>query len=422
MNTDLEFQSEYLEPRRLLASFAGLSQDGVLHIQGTDAPDEIVLRRAGAFLVAQVNGASKRFQFASVTEVIINGHRGGDRIETKADVPSVIRAQGGSDTVVSGPGQDTIDGGAGDDLVNTQNGSDAVVLVPARDLGRITLTSNPEADFGLAMFASVPNDLTETRLLNGTNSTLLGTAGDDDIFGEVHFALTVDAGDGDDRIEIISAPNEDGVTFPRLATLFGGDGNDTITNPLNSPAGGILAGAGDDLILDADSAVSGDALGDTIDGGTGRDTWDLFTPSPNASNVSVVNVPQSIEVLNGPFVDAAATCTIVGTDGDDLIISHSKGDTTILAGAGNDSVIGSDADESIVGAEGNDTLRGGDGNDTLAGGGGRDKLYGQGGDDLLQGRGGSKDTLDGGDGFDTASRDNGPSVFDVVRNIESFIP
>ena len=93
----------------------------------------------------------------------------------------------------------------------------------------------------------------------------------------------------------------------------------------------------------------------------------------------------------------------------------------VIGGSGNDRIIGSPFNNSLVGGGGNDTIYGGAGNDTLVGGAGHDLLFGQDGNDLLLGKDGAKDSLDGGSGFDKATRDNGPSVFDIVKNIEAFI-
>lgn len=94
--------------------------------------------------------------------------------------------------------------------------------------------------------------------------------------------------------------------------------------------------------------------------------------------------------------DLPGRCTVVGTEGDDQIISHvfpSKicglgGDDTItgLDGAlGNDIILGGPGDDLILGERGNDKLLGGGGNDSIYGGDGDDVLYGGGGDDELFG-------------------------------------
>jgi len=78
-----------------------------------------------------------------------------------------------------------------------------------------------------------------------------------------------------------------------------------------------------------------------------------------------------------------ATCTIVGTEKND-VIKGTVGNDIICGLGGNDTIIGLGGDDVIDGGAGNDTLIGGAGNDTLIGGAGND-------------------TFDGGIGLNTAS-------------------
>jgi uncharacterized repeat protein (TIGR01451 family) len=98
-----------------------------------------------------------------------------------------------------------------------------------------------------------------------------------------------------------------------------------------------------------------------------------------------------------------ATCggkvaTIVGTNGDDVIVGTDKRDV-IAALRGNDQVRGLGGKDIICGFGGNDRLKGKGGNDVLRGGGGNDRLGGGPGDDLLRG-GTGRDRCRGGPGDD----------------------
>jgi Ca2+-binding RTX toxin-like protein len=84
-------------------------------------------------------------------------------------------------------------------------------------------------------------------------------------------------------------------------------------------------------------------------------------------------------------------CTIVGTDGDDVL----------TGGPGNDIICGLGGNDVIDGRGGRDRLVGGPGDDVLRGGSGDDIVLGEGGDDRLFGDEG-RDWLDGGDGTDRA--------------------
>ncbi len=109
-------------------------------------------------------------------------------------------------------------------------------------------------------------------------------------------------------------------------------------------------------------------------------------------------------------------CTIVGTDGDDVLVGGAgddvicayggddvifggAGDDVIRGGAGTDLIWGGGGEDRILGGEGGDWIGGGSGSDVLVGGGGEDRLFGGTGDDVLLGGTGS-DLAFGGRGRD----------------------
>ncbi|MEO0390810.1 MAG: calcium-binding protein [Pseudomonadota bacterium] len=106
---------------------------------------------------------------------------------------------------------------------------------------------------------------------------------------------------------------------------------------------------------------------------------------------------QSLQTQGPP--PAEDTSELSGTDGDDVIGSHS--DTYLVMGmGGNDSVLGNDNDdENIFGDDGDDVLFGEGGADLLVGDAGDDLLVGGAGDDDINGATGS-DTMFGGAGDD----------------------
>jgi predicted extracellular nuclease len=108
-------------------------------------------------------------------------------------------------------------------------------------------------------------------------------------------------------------------------------------------------------------------------------------------------------------LDLQARCgglvpTIVGTEGNDVLVGTNKPDV-ILGLGGNDVILGGNGDDVICGGLGNDLISGdngddvvlgGFGNDWLAGGNGRDRLVGGPGQDFLdQGRGRGTEEQDG---------------------------
>lgn len=114
----------------------------------------------------------------------------------------------------------------------------------------------------------------------------------------------------------------------------------------------------------------------------------------------------------------AGGCTIIGTEGDDVIpatqspgndvICGLGGDDQINAGAGSDTVRAGPGRDTITGGAGNDELRGGLGRDDMTDLAGRDRLFGGGAQDDLDsedGQGG--DRLDGRAGNDACRADKG---------------
>jgi len=98
---------------------------------------------------------------------------------------------------------------------------------------------------------------------------------------------------------------------------------------------------------------------------------------------------------------------LIGTDGDDVIVARG-GDDSVWAGDGDDLVCLGEGDDFVNGGDGDDHIRAGDGDDFVMGHGGADTLWGGDGNDMISGLGGSDliigepgdDSLLGGDGDD----------------------
>jgi Ca2+-binding RTX toxin-like protein len=103
-----------------------------------------------------------------------------------------------------------------------------------------------------------------------------------------------------------------------------------------------------------------------------------------------------------------ASCTVVGTAGNDRILG-SRGNDVICGLGGNDVVIGGGGRDLVDGANGADRLDGGAGGDLLLGLRGNDRLSGGAGRDGLGG-GAGRDVLRGGRGADRFSGRTGPDV------------
>jgi hypothetical protein len=148
------------------------------------------------------------------------------------------------------------------------------------------------------------------------------------------------------------------------------------------------------------------------------DRWHFTSDDPHLHEVTLTYLVTdgSASTLQTAFFQVAPYVTIIGTDGDDLLVGtslrdeisggdgddliHGGGGNDILfGGAGNDNIFGGDGDDLIFGGPGDDVIFGGAGNDRIYGGAGNDRIHGGDGDDILFGEDGD-DWIDGGAGDD----------------------
>ena len=105
------------------------------------------------------------------------------------------------------------------------------------------------------------------------------------------------------------------------------------------------------------------------------------TPPPEPAQSGCATPVEPLEGVPGvtetPSVDgvcrvSAAVCSILGTDGDD-VLTGSPFDDILCGLGGNDRLDGGDGDDVLLGGEGNDELVGGAGEDCVVGGPGADR-------------------------------------------------
>ena len=213
---------------------------------------------------------------------------------------------------------------------------------------------------------------------SSTKVTLTGGAGNDYIYA-VNSQVTINAGEGDDSIELDGG---------KAQILYkSGEGNDVIKG-FDETATLKIGNGSSDTYTTVESASSDDIIIQVGDGQltiNGAASWLKFDNSEAHPNIL------------GTYVDNIVvfddTSTSPATLGANIEIADATARTKAIK------ITGNALDNSIVGGSGKDTLYGGAGNDTLWGGMGNDKLYGQAGDDTLWG-GLGNDTLTGGDGED----------------------
>ena len=198
-------------------------------------------------------------------------------------------------------------------------------------------------------------------MLGGTGNDVIKAVGN---LGTTVFQ-TIDAGEGDDRVEINS------VRFTGFEALKGGAGIDTIK--LTSAVLHQFTATSE---LNGFEQLDGSALNSVL-GTAEEDHIDL-------GSLIVVNG------TNGVRVDAGAGAdSLGGTSAKDYL----------YGGDGNDYIYGDAGNDEVQGNENHDYIEGGDGDDWLQGNNGDDSLWGDAGDDTLEG-GSGENKLIGGDGND----------------------
>jgi hypothetical protein len=94
-------------------------------------------------------------------------------------------------------------------------------------------------------------------------------------------------------------------------------------------------------------------------------------PSDCATPVEIMETGEPTPSVDGVCRVSAAACSILGTDGDD-VLTGSPFDEIMCGFGGNDRIDGGDGDDVLLGGEGDDTLVGGEGDDCMVGGPGND--------------------------------------------------
>lgn len=319
-------------------------------------------------------------------------------LTTLAGVTNVENLTGGSgnDVLTGNALVNSIEGGAGDDTISGLGGADQLYGQDGNDVFVLDALDDT-IDGGLGIdtlsFAALSTNLTvslaalSTSISNIENIT--GGSGADILSGDTG-VNRIEGGSGDDRIEGGAGAD----------TIDGGAGNDTL---LYRTAAAAIA-----VDLTAGTGSLGDALGDTIVGGSiehveGSEFADTISGSATANTLSGHGGDDTIYGRAGDdtIFGGAGVDNLQGEDGDDALWGG-DGNDLFTGGLGIDTIQGEAGDDTASGQAGADTLYGGLGNDTLFGDADNDKLYGGDGDDWIYGGVGA-DILDGGAGIDWLS-------------------
>ncbi len=370
------------------------------------------------------------------------GGDGDDLLSTEDD--------GDADVAFGGAGADTIIGRGHADYLHGGEGNDVFVLAAPRNAGTKTVTivdfvpgeGGEVADLrflGIGEFATIlqlGNDgggfwqllavlgsqttayrflgVAESQLVaanfrfaeEATDELIIGTAGNDDLFGGPG-ADTLEGGGGNDRL--FGEQGDDVLDGGAGAdTLFGGDGDDLIFTGDDSALDHAFGGAGADTLV-------GQGHGDYLHGGDGNDVFVLAAPrNAGSKNVYIEDFVAGPggEIVDVTFLGISEFATILELGADFAsywripVWLGSQTTTYYFADQQEAAFVASNfrfsldaTDDLIFGTAGIDDLFGGLGADTLLGDAGNDRLFGEDGDDVLDGGPGA-DTLFGGLGND----------------------
>ena len=366
----------------------------------------------------------------------LNGGRGNDS----------MNGGGGNDTLLGGTGRDTMDGGDGNDTLDGQGGADNKMGGAGDDTylwrGSTSASDTLTNTAGFDTVQIIGGAAAETFTVGQSGSQLQVTFGTATLsVGSKITNVVIDAGDGDDTIDLNSTDNvpailltvnaeggndvadATGARFEKVRVLVnGGIGDDTLTGGVDGDLfdGGdgndlLVGGTGNDTLLGGlgDDSLSGQDGNDRLKGGEGNDT--LLGEAGN----DTLQGEDGNDFMNGgagndQLEGNAGRDTLNGSSGNDSL-SGDAGRDTLFGGSGNDTLDGGLDNDSLKGHSGNDKLRGGDGDDTLRGvagddylngGDGDDRLFGGKGNDGLAGKDGN-DFINGGSGSDTATGGDG---------------
>ncbi|MEQ1543168.1 MAG: calcium-binding protein, partial [Novosphingobium sp.] len=376
----------------------------------------------------------------------ITGTEGSDAL-TGTDGADTIHGLGGTDAINGDLGDDSLFGDDGDDYISDNaGGNDRLNGGAGNDFLLVSRVGSPAAalEFNggdgadrIYYYAYTSANALLSYAITGDVLTVDAGAGNDLIALTRFAAATINAGSGDDYVQIDQSSINAAITlgtgqdileikaigYPIVA------GTRTVTD--------FLAGAGGDriyLTFDSDGyandrfAANPFATGQLLLVQNGADTLLQLDEDGAAGS----NAPVTMLVLQGvqassltyhnfgfaPDGSAVPASTLTGTAGTDQLIGFS-GDDTINGLGGDDLLLGSVGNDTLDGADGNDTLNGGRGNDVLDGGAGDDRLnsFDPGGTETLRGGAGidyftvsyfsgthtGTLTLDGGDDHDFIS-------------------
>ena len=314
----------------------------------------------------------------------------------------IIYGGSGSDSLVGAAGDDTLSGGEGDDylqggfLFDTYNyasddGNDTIfdsgsyldedninfsdiastavqygrvnddLVIYINDGSKITIRNQYRVSSESVELAHFSDSVTADLVTVPVQTSVLGTAGDDYLFGvNSTTAELIDGFAGNDSVN----------AFGGNDSVYGGDGNDTLQG--GSGADYVYGGNDDDLL-------DGGTGNDTLFGGVGNDTFIVDSTADVVNENAGEGTDSVLSTVTWTLSETVENLTLTGTasvDGtgnaiDNLIVGNSPS-TGIFGSGGANRLSGLGGNDTLIGGGGADTLDGGTGADSMVGGDGAD--------------------------------------------------
>lgn len=349
-------------------------------------------------------------------EVII-GTDYADNIDLSANEQAVVlQGAGGGDTLVATPFTDNVAGGDGDDLINGGDESDTYDMGSAED-GEDTINDSAgtadTADYSArstnltASFDGEANDGESGELDNLTSDIDVVITGDgaDTFTTDSSGGHTFTAGDGTDTI--IMEPSGSSTLTD---TAYSGLGADVLSSiEMATVTFDPSATSFDASAFTGRATITGNALDNTILGGTGRDTIDAGAGADN------VSAGAGADTLTG----GTGSDTIGGGDGSDTLVEAADEGATATtsqitwSGGSVDGITGVELLNLTGGASANSyDVSAYDGVANIAGGSGADTF--------ILGASVQADTMAGGDGLDTVRIAADTNITATATSITAF--
>ena len=379
---------------------------GVLTLTGSNIADEMSIDRIAptdspVYFNAVRNGVNYVIDATKVTNIVMNGSTGDDRLAIDAvlTTPATLNGDGGNDRLIGGVGNDILNGGTGDDVYvfDTDLGSGTDIItdvsgIETLDFSQTASTSlavnlglnttqivNANLSLTLASGNSIENviggSLGDTLTGNARPNRLTGGEGDDILTGAagndtylfdadlILGADTIDeAGGGADTLDFSATTTRNlAINLANAALQTVAPGSLTLNLSANNTIENVIGGTLND-------SITGNSLANVLTGGLGNDVY--FFDTDTALGIDRIQDTDGLDTLNFGATTAQSIAVNLASSAAQVVTASRL--TLQLPSNAIENVIGGSLGDTLTGNSLANTLTGGGGNDTLAGAAGND--------------------------------------------------